>query len=216
MYSISQAVEEIIKTRPYLSELLEQDLLNITQLARQIELEVEDKCMKEVSTDAIAMAIRRLPKVKLSSKLARLFAKLPDIMVRSHLCEITVKKQDNLKKIHKVFDEFTEEDGQFFTITQGIFEDTIIIGKDYAEKTRRLFAQDDIIAEFDNLAAVTIRLHPANVETPGVYYYILKALLLENINVIEIVSTYLECTILVAETDAEETFAAVKKLFRSP
>lgn len=214
MYSIAQAVEEIIKTRPYLSELLEHDLLNITQLARQIEVEVEDKCMKEVSTEAIAMAIRRLPKVKLSSKLVHLFAKLPDIMVRSHLCEITVKKQVNLKKIHRVLDEFTQSDGQFFTITQGIFEDTIIMGKDSADQIRTLFTPADIIAEFDNLAAVTIRLHPTNVETPGVYYYILKSLLLENINVIEIVSTYLECTILVAEKDAEETFAAVKKLFR--
>jgi hypothetical protein len=81
MYSISQAVEEIIKTRPYLSELLEQDLLNITQLARQIELEVEDKCMKEISTEAIAMAIRRSPRLNYLQT-ARLFAKLPDIMVR--------------------------------------------------------------------------------------------------------------------------------------
>ncbi len=215
MYTISQAVEHILQSRPYISELLEQDLINISQLARQIEGEVQDTCMKEVSAEAIAMAIRRLPKLIISPKLMSLFEKSPDILVRSHLCEITVKKQDNLKKIHKVLDEFTESDGQFFTITQGIFEDTIIIGKDYAEQIRTLFTAKDIIAEFDNLAAVTIRLHPANVETPGVYYYILKALLLENINVIEVVSTYLECTILVAEKDAEETFAAVKKLFRS-
>lgn len=214
MYTISQAVEHILQSRPYISELLEQDLINISQLARQIEGEVQDTCMKEVSIEAIAMAIRRLPKLIISPKLKSLFEKSPDILVRSHLSEITVKKQDNLYEVHKLLNEFAESKGQFLTITQGIFEDTIIIGKDYADKIRRLFAADDIIAEFDNLAAVTIRLHPANVETPGVYYYILKSLLLENINVIEIVSTYLECTILVAENDAEETFAAVKKLFR--
>lgn len=215
MYSISQAVEEIINSRPYLSELIEQDLLNVTQLARQIELEVEDRCMKEISTEAIAMAIRRLPKVQSSSRLMKLFAKSPDIMVRSHLWEVTVKKQDNLKKIHKLLDGLTASEEHFFTITQGIFEDTIIVSKDYVDQLRSLFKTGDIVAEFDDLAAVTIRLDPSNVEIPGVYYYILKSLLMENVNVVEVVSTYLECTILVAEKDAEQTFATVKKLFKS-
>jgi hypothetical protein len=47
MYSISQALEDIIMSKPYFSELLEHDLLNITQLARQLKPEVEDRCMKE-------------------------------------------------------------------------------------------------------------------------------------------------------------------------
>ena len=215
MYSISQAVENILQSRPYISELLEQNLINITQLARQIEPEVEDMCMKEVSTEAIAMAIRRLPRLSISPKLKSLFEKSPDILVRSHLGEITVKKQDNLHKVHKLLDEFAASKGQFLTITQGIFEDTIIVGKDYLPQIKLMFAAENIVAEFSDLAAITIRLHPSNVETPGVYYYILKSLLLENINIVEVVSTYLECTILVKEEDTGATFGAIKKLFRS-
>ncbi|MBP6994142.1 hypothetical protein KBB12_02785 [Candidatus Woesebacteria bacterium] len=216
MYSIPHAVEEILLRRPYISELLEQDLINITQLARQIEAEVEGACMKEVSTEAVAMAIRRLPKLTASLKLKSLFEKSPDILVRSHLSEITVKKQDSLYKVYELLDGFVESKGQFLTITQGIFEDTIIVGKDYMPRIQKMFTQEHIIAEFTDLAAVTIRLHPSNVETPGVYYYILKSLLLENINIVEVVSTYMECTILVKEEDAGATFGAVKKLFRSP
>jgi len=216
MYTISQAVEHILQSRPYISELLEQDLINISQLARQIEGEVQDTCMKEVSIEAIAMAIRRLPKLIISPKLKSLFEKSPDILVRSHLSEITVKKQDNLYEVHKLLNEFAESKGQFLTITQGIFEDTIIVGKDYLSQIKTMYAVENIIAEFTDLAAVTIRLHPSNVETPGVYYYILKSLLLENINIVEVVSTYMECTILVKEADAEATFGAVKRLFRSP
>lgn len=216
MYSISRAVSEIFDKKPYISELREDDLINITQLARKIRYEVETRCMKEVTVEAIAMAIRRLPNVALSTKLTHLFAKLPDIMVRSHLCEITVKRQHNLKKIHRLLDEFTALEGQFFTVTQGIFENTIIVGKEYKRQVITLFSKDEIIAEFDNLAVVTIRLDTSIVTTPGVYYLILKSLFLEGINVIEVVSTYLEFSILVEEKDTENTFSTVKKLFTSP
>ncbi len=216
MYSISRAVEDILVSKPYLLELLERDLLNITQLARQLRSEIEDRCMKTTSVEAIAMAIRRAPKSRSSPKLSDCFEQSPDIMVRSKLCEITVKRQNNLKKIHTLLDESTALEGQFFTITQGIFEDTIVVSRQYRSQIIDLFMEGDIVAEFDNLAAVTIRLQPTIVTTPGVYYLILKSLFLEGINVVEVVSTYLEFSILVDEKDTENTFSTVKKLFRSP
>lgn len=216
MYSISQALEDIIMSKPYLSELLEHELLNITQLARQLKPEVEDRCMKESTVEAIAMAIRRFPKKPTPEKVSELFSKTPDIMVRSQLCEITVKKQNNIKQIHTILKQSTLIEGQFFTITLGIFEDTIIFSEDQKERIVALFKRGDILSEFDDLAAITIRLPPASVDTPGVYYYVLKSLFLENTNIIEVVSTYLELTLLVEEKDAEHTFATVKQLFKSP
>lgn len=214
MYSISQAVEDIIRSKPYFSELLERDLLNITQLARQLKPEIEDRCMKETTVEAIAMAIRRFPVKTMPKGVSDQFSKTPDIMVRSHLCEITVTKQNNLKQIHTTLAQSNLIEGQFLTITQGIFEDTIIFSQDQKEKVIGLFRPSDIVSTFDDLAAITIRLQPATVITPGVYYYFLKSLFLEHINVIEVVSTYLEFTLLVEEKDAERTFGTVKKLFR--
>lgn len=214
MYSISQAVEDIIRSKPYFSELLERDLLNITQLARQLKPEVEDRCMKETSVEAIAMAIRRFPIRTTSKGVSGLFSHTPDIMVRSHLCEITVTKRNDLKQIHTTLAQSNLIEGQFFTITQGILEDTIIFSQDQKERVIALFRPSDIVSTFDDLAAITIRLQPATVDTPGVYYYFLKSLFLEQINVIEVVSTYLEFTLLVDESDAERTFGTVKKLFR--
>lgn len=216
MYSISQALDDILMSKPYFSELLEHDLLNITQLARHLRPEIEDRCMKATSVEAIAMAIRRAPKSRPSPKLSDFFKQSPDIMVRSHLSEITVKKRDSGRSIQALLDIHTQADGQFFTITHGIFEDTMIVSKDTVDTLRTLIGEDDIIAQFDNLVAVTVRLDPDNVKTPGVYYSLLKPLMLEHINVIEVVSTYLECTLLVADHDAERTFAVVKRLFRSP
>lgn len=216
MYSISQALDDIIMSKPYFSELLERDLLNITQLARQLRPEIEDRCMKKTSVEAIAMAIRRAPKPRPSPKLSDFFKQSPDIMVRSQLCELTVKRHANLNKIHKLLDKSAALEGQFFTITQGIFEDTIIVSRQFRSQVIQLFGKEDIIAEFDNLAAVTVRLKPAIVSTPGVYHLILKSLFLEGINVVEVVSTYLEFSILVEEKNTEHTFSTVKKLFTQP
>lgn len=213
MYSISQAVSDIISVRPYLRELLSDNLLNITELARSMRHDVAEICMKEVTTEAVAMAIRRLPKNPVDTRLAKLLKEPFDIMVRSRICEITVRKQGNIKKIQSILGDLTTSSEHFFTITQGIYEDTIMVSEIYRRKVLSIFKHGDVVAQFDDLVALTIRIPPASVETPGVYYMILKTFALEDINVIEIVSTYLECTILVREDDAERAFAAIKKVF---
>ena len=63
-----------------------------------------------------------------------------------------------------------------------------------------------------NLSAVIIRLAPSTVQTPGVYYAILKCLAWQNINVVDVVSTATEFTIFVGSDDLDRTFAALRRL----
>lgn len=216
MYSISQAVDAELKTKPYLYELIELNLVNITELARFLRADIEEICMKPVSVEALAMAIRRISRPRIESDLAKLFAKSPEIMVRLNLYEFTVRKRDTMQKVQTLMAGLSHSDAHFFTVTQGIYEDTVIMSRDYVDHARSLFEPHEILSELDGIGAVTVRLDPSNVHIPGVYYHILRGLFLEHINVVEIVSTHLECTLLVAESDAERTFKAVKQLFKSP
>jgi hypothetical protein len=56
-----------------------------------------------------------------------------------------------------------------------------------------------------------IRLAPSTVRSPGVYYSILKQLAWRAINVVDVVSTYTEFTIVVEHADVDRAFAALRE-----
>lgn len=211
MYSIAQAVDEIVRSRTYLADLLDEGVLNISELARSMHQEVQDLCMKPVTVQAVAMAVRRRPLQPMSDGLERMLAEPFDIMVRSHIFEITVHKQSTLPRIQAVFADLTMSREHFFTITQGIYEDTILVSETYKDRVLGMFHSEDIVSQIEGLTAITVRLPPTSVDVPGLYHHILRGLALESINVVEIVSTYLECTLLFAGKDAQRAFAVLEK-----
>ena len=60
MMSVAQAVEGVVKHKPYLSEALASGIINISALARQIQPELETMLGKPLNAGAIVMALNRL------------------------------------------------------------------------------------------------------------------------------------------------------------
>ena len=85
---------------------------------------------------------------------------------------------------------------QFVTFTQGVLEVTAIFDAALLPAAERIFAEETVLARLERLAAITIRLAPETVHTPGVHYAVLKQLAMRDINVVEVVSTYTELTII--------------------
>ena len=73
------------------------------------------------------------------------------------------------------------------------------------------FNDEHITSRMKKLSAITLQLPANNVTTPGLYGYILRSLGWENINVIEIASTYTEFTIILKEVDVDRAFSVLKK-----
>ena len=60
MKTISQAVSEYIKSKPFLSSALSDGIINFTSLSRKIKPEIEEMLRKNVNNGAIVMALIRL------------------------------------------------------------------------------------------------------------------------------------------------------------
>ncbi len=60
MKTISSAVEDYIKSKPFLISALSQGIINLTSLSRIIKSEIEESLRKEVKYGAIVMALKRL------------------------------------------------------------------------------------------------------------------------------------------------------------
>ena len=107
-----------------------------------------------------------------------------------------------------------KENDSFFAITRGITETTIIVSASHTAVIDQLFKKEKLTTSTKNLASVTVKLPPVNTELHGVYYYILKHLAWEGINIAEVISTSNEFTTVVSQLDIDRAFSILMKLKR--
>ena len=216
MKTIQEAVEQIIRKTPYLEEALNDRLINVSSLAREIQSEVERILGKSVKSGAIMMAINRLSPsslLKIRRNIKKITLQLGDFIVRSDLCDYTFKNTSTLlQSIGFLLAEIGENKDYFFTISQGIFETNIVVSRNLKEKIDEIFQNENQIWMLKELASITLKLPKNNLEQSGIYYFILKQLAWADIPVQEIISTTNEMTIVVKESDVNKTFSILMDL----
>lgn len=212
MITVPETVQKLIKQSPFLEEGLEKGIMNLSELARLLRPQVEKKLLKDVSAASVMMALKRMSStVHTKKRIHKIFSTVPDMIVRSHLIEITVQNAATLpQKQKKLLEETLGFSNTFFTITTGLFETTIIASEDLEQKIHTVLKGEKIITVFRKLSAITVRLTKEVVNIPGVYYHILKILAWDNINIFEVVSAYTEFTIILEEKDVDRAFSTLK------
>lgn len=215
MITVPQATKTIIERSRYLTEAISKGIINYSSLARYIKPELEKMLMKPVSDAAILMALKRLEK-ELQPKFVPLtiFQSPPDMIVRSNLLEISINNSENLaSNFSKIFETHKKNKSSFFAVTEGLSETTIIISQDLKTEAKEILQHEEILSEFSNLSAITIRMPKEISYSPGVVYFFLKSLAWEGINIMEIVSTYLELTLVLEDKNISRSFEILKSLF---
>lgn len=219
MSSISKVTEDIINRSPFLREAMTEDLINISALARKIKPEIEKATGKDIKDGAIVMAIKRMAPGtyhKVDMKINNVIGGIGDFLVRSDLIDFTVENSESIQKSQTSLIQFIEEDKDcFFTLCKGITETTYILNAKYIEDVKKFFTNERLKAQNLNLSSITIKLPTANIETYGVYYYILKHLAWEGINIVQVVSTANEFTAIVHSDDIDEAFKILMQIKRS-
>lgn len=211
MKTIQQAVTAIINKTPFIEEALYDKLINVSSLARIIKPEVEKLLRKDIKEGAIMMAINRLSPssvLKIRKNIRKIAFSSGDFIMRSNLCDYTFKNTPTLvPKITKLLNDIGNDSDNFFTISQGVFETSIVVSKKIESKIETIFKDEEVLWSATNLASLTIKLPKTNIEQSGIYYFILKQLAWANIPVQEVISTTHEITIVVRETDIKQTFS---------
>lgn len=212
MITIPEAVEEFVNQEPYLEEALSRDIINTSALARSLKPRIEERLLKSVQTGAIVMALKRLSKQnKTKANPKFIFKNKPDIIVRSNLVEFTIANSDTaIDTIRQLLEKNPVRHRHFLTFTQGVYETAIITSAEWMGVVEGILSGEKLLGKEGNLSCLTIILPDTNVVTPGVYYFILKSLAWENINIIDVVSTKEEFTIILRENDIDRAFSTLK------
>lgn len=215
MITVSESCEKIINRSRYLTEAISKNLINISSLARYMKPEVEEMLQKNVSYPSLIMALNRLSRrIKPKYVFKNIFKNTPELILRSNLIEITVANSPSLiKKCASLMEAFGTKNKYFFTITQGIFETTFIVSQDLKKEIKKLLKEEAIAEEFNNLSAITIQLPKESIFTPGIFNFFLKSLAWEGVNIIEIVSSHLELTIILNKKETNRAFSIIQSLF---
>jgi hypothetical protein len=216
MRTIAEALSGIIRRSPYLEEAMGLGLLNHSALARHLKTDVEREVMKKVKDGALIVALNRLART-LQVRDGRprgLFRKAPDLIVRLNLFEVTYANSDSLaQRQRKLLESLSPRTPFFVTSTRGINETTTVASRELRERVVSAFKGEKLISQIGGLASVTVMLPKGTALIPGVYSYILKALAWEGINVVEVVSTLNEFTIVLEDKKIDSAFGVIKRLF---
>ena len=145
MLTIPNAVEEVIKKKPFLEGALVEGLVNLSALARQLKPEIEKKVGKEVNDSAVIMALNRLvPRLELMSamKFKKVVENIGDIIVRSNLADYAFVNSPTLyERQAKLLDRVRAMKDVFCTFSQGIYETTLVVSSSIVKLVDEIFAE---------------------------------------------------------------------------
>ncbi len=218
MNSIGTATEALINRSPFLREAMAEDLLNISALARKLQPDIEEMLGKKINEGAIVMAIKRMTPglyQRLNTKITNMMGDLGDFLVRNNLTDFTFENSDTLKTAQTLlFETISKERDSFFALCQGVTETTYVLQERHSALLEKYFSKERMKSHNLNLSSVTVVLPNLNNEIYGVYYYLLKHLAWQGINIVEIVSTSTEFTVVVRQDDVESAFGILMQLKR--
>jgi len=218
MLTIPNAVEEVIKKKPFLEGALVEGLINLSALARQLKPEIEKKVGKEVNDSAVIMALNRLvPRLELMSamKFKKVVENIGDIIVRSNLADYAFMNSPTLyEKQAQLLGRVRSMKDVFCTFSQGIYETTLVVSSSMTAMVDEIFAEETNIAKTVDLSSITVKLPVENTICPGVYYYIFKELAWDNINITEVISTTNEFTVVISDSDIHRAFTILMEAKR--
>ncbi len=216
MLTIGKIVEEELKKYPFLEESLAEELVNLSAFARKLKPVVEKKLNRPVNEGAIIMAVKRMPlplHLPVNQTLRKFLSNMGEMTVRSDITDFTFGNSVSLTSCQvKLLEIINEHKDAVFSLSKGVNETTIIISSKMDSYVEDIFLKERLISKQTNLSTITLKLHMQNTRVIGLYYHIFKQLAWEGINIVEVISTTNEFTIVVAEAFIDKAFSILKRL----
>ena len=150
---------------------------------------------------------------EINSEIKKFMGSVGDVLVRSDLEDFTYENSRTLiLKQAELMNVLSNDSDSFYTFCRGVNESTIITSSSVNSKMKTIFANEKLVSHSQDLASITIKLPKINIKVSGVYYYFLKHLAWEGINIIEVISTTNEFTAVVKSDDIDHVFSVFLKL----
>ena len=211
MRKISDSIQNIIKSQSFFIFGLSNKLLNLSQFARFIQPLVKAQTKKEVQSSAILMSLSRLQKQYSKKNFKKENFQISNLTVHYNLCSLTfLKNKEVVKSINQFYIKMRDK-SEYITISQGTREITIIIAQDLFASFKKEISEKPTQTK-KNIASIGVQFGPNYVERPGMIYYLVQHITLQNINIQEISSTFTELIFYIDKEDMKLAFDTLSGL----
>ena len=154
----SELVKNELKGSMFINELLKENLINHSSLARKLLPKIKKQNTK-ATFESVLITIKRysssLPKQKISNELKKIIAD-SELLMKNDIVELTIERTPT---IFQFFNDLSKEIrwdlGEIFFIIQGSGEITLIMDKKNQEKFKKL--KPSVIEKRENMALISIR-----------------------------------------------------------
>mgnify|MGYP001568687368 FL=1 len=137
---------------------------------------------------------------------------IENINVYSNLTVFTFSKnKETHKKIDAFYQKIREKNG-FVSITEGVHEITMIVSSEFAGTMKKNLKPKK---EFSKISAIGIKFSEKYATTPGFMHNLFQHMAMQNINVVEVSSTYTEITFYIHVRDSKLAFDTLFSRFVS-
>lgn len=206
MRKVSDALRALVFENGLLKYGLHHRLINLSQLARHLQPQIQARLQKQIDLSAITMNLSRLQR-EVGSRVGELNESLHivNIVVHSDLCVIAYTKVKELHGgINRLYNRVQKSNG-YLTISEGVSEVTIITDQRNLRLAHELIPAR-ISYKHENIAALGVKFDPEHLGTIGLFYLIFQQFYYQRINIIEIASAASELIIYLHEKDIQLAF----------
>jgi hypothetical protein len=215
MRKISAAVADIVNEDQTAREALRSGILNLSAYASRIRRDVERQTWKDVKTGSITVALSRLAKTAGTAEPLIPDVALQDITITDPLCDITYPRTEAAGGITAAVRTLTHaKPMEFLAMTAGVREITVIAGQPLKADILRMVPERPV-SVVDGLTGITMHFPVRYLSVPNVIYALVGTFAARRINILEIVSTYTELTVVVENSRAREAVERLMQL-KSP
>ncbi len=204
MITLRSLVETELSKQPDILYWLQEDLINVTSLARYLKPTIQEQHGEIVDLGTISMAIRRLltnKKQSLNKGIRAPNAK--NIQIQLDVTILTFEKGKPLQLAKG-------EKYRFFSFAQGRSESMLAISQEDASRFKK-----DATRIQNSMAALTVTLNNESSKTIGAYGYIVLLLAVAGIPLAEVVTLHDDITVLIADQHVDTAFQILRKALKS-
>ncbi len=212
MRTIREVLARVIDSTPFLEGALADGIVNLTALARKIRPEVEADLLRPVSIGSLVMALKRLiPSIEDVASSTAFQWNVADLTIRPHLSELTLQWSDTiLARQQQLLEAVREGAERFVSFIHGVREVTVIMDADLEHLAHEIFNGERCLSRLSDLAAITLRHCSQSVSSTRVHYDTLKRLAMKTIDVVEVISTPTELTVVLDRSEVDRAFSILR------
>ena len=215
MVTVQHIVKEELIKNPFLVDLLQQDLLNISALAEKLYPKVTRILGRNVKITAISMAIRRIAQQFYKKQMFKWeFPKNLEVSTKSNVYEIAIKKESQLSTLlFNIQKNLIKKAGIFLSVVDGNYETVFLSNQCNKKIIKKMLKNKEITSEQDNLGYLSVNFEPYTKDIPGIYYRITRAFAFNNISIQSFHTIGAEMIILFKKKDFMNAYETLTNLF---